>query len=70
LRIYFAFFLIFLKKSIKNNPDQLYKLIVLSTIGSSNIALKDIDVISGESIIEKVPDYTEIVVNQILNKNE
>ncbi|WP_160114552.1 hypothetical protein [Aquimarina sp. AU474] len=60
-----------IKNFIKNYPDQLEKIIVLSTVGSSHITLKDIDVISGESIIEKVPDYTKIVVNQlnqIINK--
>ncbi|PKV48274.1 hypothetical protein ATE84_0270 [Aquimarina sp. MAR_2010_214] len=55
------------KNFIKNHPDQLDKLIILSTVGSSNIALKDIDVISGESIIEKTPEYTNIVVDR-LNK--
>ncbi|MCX2762751.1 hypothetical protein [Aquimarina muelleri] len=55
------------KKFIKNHPDRLDKLIILSTVGSSNIALKDIDVISGESIIEKTPDYTKILVDR-LNK--
>lgn len=56
-----------LKRYIKEYPNELDKLIILSTVGSSNIALEDIDVISGESIIEKVPDYTNIVVNR-LNK--
>ncbi len=55
------------KKFIKNHPDQLDKLIILSTVGSSNIALKDVDVISGESILEKTPKYTNIVVER-LNK--
>ncbi len=53
------------KKFIKNHPDQLDKLIILSTVGSSNIALKDVDVISGESIIEKTPKYTSIVVERL-----
>ncbi len=53
------------KKFIKNYPDQLDKLIILSTVGSSNIALKDVDVISGESIIEKTPEYTQIVVKRL-----
>lgn len=56
-----------LKKYIKNYPDRLDKLIILSTVGSSHITLKDVDVISGESIVEKLPDYTTIVVNR-LNK--
>ncbi|WP_103069437.1 hypothetical protein [Aquimarina sediminis] len=59
------------KKFIKNHPDQVGKLIILSTVGSSNILLKDVDVISGESIIEKTPEYTKIVVerlNRILYK--
>ena len=55
------------KKFIKNHPDQLDKLIILSTVGSSNIALKDVDVISGESIIEKAPYYTGILTER-LNK--
>jgi len=55
------------KKFIKNHPEQLDKLIILSTVGSSHIVLKDVDVISGESIIEQAPKYTEIMVNQ-LNK--
>lgn len=55
------------KRFIKNHPDQLDKLIILSTVGSSNIALKDIDVISGESIIEKRSYYTGILVER-LNK--
>ncbi|WP_299215153.1 hypothetical protein [uncultured Aquimarina sp.] len=60
------------KKFIKNHPEQLDKLIILSTVGSSNIALKDVDVISGESIIEKTSIYTDIVVNrlnQIIKRN-
>lgn len=59
------------KNFIKDYPDKLDKLIVLSTVGSSHISMSDVDVISGESIIEKLPDYTEIVVNRlkkILNK--
>lgn len=55
------------KKFIKNHPEKLDKLIILSTVGSSNIALKDVDVISGESIIEKTQEYTDIVVER-LNK--
>ncbi len=55
------------KKFIKNHPDQLDKLIILSTVGSSNIALENVDVISGESIIEKTPHYTKILVER-LNK--
>ncbi|WP_438425876.1 hypothetical protein [Aquimarina macrocephali] len=53
------------KKFIKNHPDQLDKLIILSTVGSSNIALEDIDVISGESVIEKTSEYTNIVVERL-----
>ncbi|MBG6131832.1 hypothetical protein IWQ47_003426 [Aquimarina sp. EL_43] len=53
------------KKFIKNHPSQLDKLIILSTVGSSNIALEDVDVISGESIIEKAPEYTSIVVERL-----
>ena len=53
------------KKFIKEYPDRLDKLIILSTVGSSNIALEDVDVISGESIIEKVPYYTDIVMNRL-----
>jgi hypothetical protein len=53
------------KKFIKNHPDQLDKLIILSTVGSSNIALESIDVISGESIIEKTSEYTNIVVERL-----
>ncbi|WP_281989879.1 hypothetical protein [Aquimarina aggregata] len=56
-----------LRKFIKNHPDQLDKLIVVSTVGSSNIVLKDVDVISGESIITKAPKYTTILVER-LNK--
>ncbi len=48
-------------KFIKEHPDQLDKLIILSTVGISNIALKEVDVISGESILEKTPEYTSIV---------
>ncbi len=55
------------KKFIKNHPDKLDKLIILSTVGSSNIALKDVDVVSGESIIEKAPYYTDVLVER-LNK--
>ncbi|MBP2831496.1 hypothetical protein J8281_04785 [Aquimarina sp. U1-2] len=55
------------KKFIKNHPNQLDKLIILSTVGSSNIALKDVDVISGESIMEKTPKYSGIVIEK-LNK--
>ncbi len=54
-----------LKKFIQNHPDQLDKLIILSTVGSSNMALKDIDVISGESIIEKTSEYTNIIVERL-----
>lgn len=54
-------------KFIENHPDQLDKLIILSTVGSSNIKLKDVDVISGESIIEKTPVYRDTVVKR-LNK--
>ncbi|WP_378182617.1 hypothetical protein [Aquimarina sp. SS2-1] len=60
------------KRFIKNHPDQLDKLIILSTVGSSNIALKDVDVISGESIIEKTSVYTDIItnrLNQIIKRN-
>lgn len=53
------------KKFIKNHSDKLDKLIIVSTVGSSNIALKDVDVISGESIIEKTPIYTNIVVERL-----
>lgn len=53
------------KKFIKNHPNQLDKLIILSTVGSSNIALEGVDVISGESIIEKTPEYTNIVVERL-----
>ncbi len=53
------------KNFIKDHPDQLDKLIILSTVGSSNIALEDVDVISGESIIEKTPKYTNIVVKRL-----
>ncbi len=53
------------KKFIKNYPDRLDKLIILSTVGSSNIALEDVDVISGESIIEKTPYYTSVVVERL-----
>ncbi|GAA4112397.1 hypothetical protein GCM10022393_10830 [Aquimarina addita] len=56
---------------ITDHPDKVDKLIILSTVGSSNKALQDIDVISGESIIEKIPYYTEMVIkklNQILTK--
>ncbi|WP_034230005.1 hypothetical protein [Aquimarina pacifica] len=56
-----------LTKYIRKYPDRLDKLIILSTVGSSNRSLEDIDVISGESIIEKVPDYMSIIVTQ-LNK--
>jgi hypothetical protein len=52
-------------KFIKKHPDQLDKLIILSTVGSSNITLEGIDVISGESIIEKTPEYTDIVVERL-----
>ncbi|GAA4275468.1 hypothetical protein [Aquimarina mytili] len=55
------------KRFIKNHPDRLDKLIILSTVGSSNIALEDIDVISGESIIEKTPQYTNVVVERLNN---
>ncbi|MFD2564335.1 hypothetical protein [Aquimarina rubra] len=60
------------KKFIKNHPEQLDKLIILSTVGSSNIALKDVDVISGESIIEKTAQYTDTIanrLNQIIKRN-
>ncbi|RKN06040.1 hypothetical protein D7036_09605 [Aquimarina sp. BL5] len=60
------------KKFIKNYPEQLDKLIILSTVGSSNITLKDVDVISGESIIEKTSQYTDTVanrLNQIIKRN-
>ncbi|MEW7290025.1 hypothetical protein [Aquimarina sp. 2304DJ70-9] len=53
------------KKFIKNYPDQLDKLIILSTVGSSNIALEDVDVISGESIIEKTSHYTNVLVKRL-----
>ncbi len=53
------------KKFIKNHPDRLDKLIILSTVGSSNIALEDVDVISGESIIEKTSQYTNILVKRL-----
>lgn len=53
------------KKFIKTHQDQLDKLIILSTVGSSNIALKDVDVISGESIIEKTPHYTQVVAKRL-----
>ncbi len=55
------------KKYIKKHPERLDKLIVLSTVGSSHITLKDVDVISGESIIEKLPNYTDVVVHRIDN---
>lgn len=55
------------KRYIKKYPDKLDKLVIISTVGSSHITLKDIDVISGESIIEKLPDYTTVVVDR-LNK--
>ncbi|RKN04297.1 hypothetical protein D7035_21860, partial [Aquimarina sp. AD1] len=61
------------KKFIKNHPNELNKLIVLSTVGSSNIVLKDVDVISGESIIEKTSTYVEVVtnrLNQIIKKKQ
>ena len=50
---------------IKKHPDQTDKLIILSTVGSYNMIFDQIDTISGESIIEKVPDYTEVVINQL-----
>ncbi len=53
------------KNFIKNHPDQLHKLIILSTVGSSNIALEDVDVISGESIIEKTIHYTNVLVERL-----
>jgi len=53
------------KQFIKDHPNGLDKLIILSTVGSSHITLKDVDVISGESIIEKTPQYTDIVVNRL-----
>lgn len=61
------------KKYIKKYPDKVDKLIIVSTVGSSHITLKDVDVISGESIIEKLPDYASIVVsrlNSILQKSK
>ncbi|MCK8520955.1 hypothetical protein M0D21_05225 [Aquimarina sp. D1M17] len=53
------------KRFIKNHPNDTDKLIILSTVGSSHITIKNVDVISGESIIEKTPEYTEIVVNRL-----
>ncbi len=61
-----------IRKFIKEHPNQLDKLIILSTVGSSNLTLKEVDVISGESIIEKVPDYSKIIIdriNGIIKKN-
>ncbi|WP_271765732.1 hypothetical protein [Aquimarina algiphila] len=54
-----------IKKFIEEHPDQLDKLIILSTVGSSNIALEEVDVISGESILEKTPEYTSIVTERL-----
>ncbi len=54
-----------MQKFIKNHPDKLDKLIILSTVGSRNIILKDIDVISGESIIEKTSEYTDIIIKRL-----
>ncbi|OED41029.1 hypothetical protein AB832_03450 [Flavobacteriaceae bacterium (ex Bugula neritina AB1)] len=62
-----------IKKFLKNHPDQSNKLIILSTVGSYNKIFDKIDILSGESIISKVPHYTKIVVkqlNQIIKKNE
>ncbi len=53
------------KNFIKDHPDQLHKLIVLSTVGSSNIVLEDVAVISGESIIEKTMQYTNVLVERL-----
>ncbi len=50
---------------INKHPDKLDKLIILSIVGSSHISLKDVDVISGESIIQKTPKYTNIVVERL-----
>lgn len=62
------------KKFIANHPDQLDKLIILSTVGSYNFDLKEVDMISGESIIEYVPLYTKKITNRLdtllqINKN-
>jgi len=53
------------KKYINKYPDKLDKLVVVSTVGSSHISLEDVDVISGESILEKLPDYTTVIVNRL-----
>ncbi len=53
------------KKFIKNHPHQTDKLIILSTVGSYNMVLKDVDMISGESIIEKIPQYTDIIIQRL-----
>ncbi|TYP74248.1 hypothetical protein [Aquimarina intermedia] len=53
------------KKFIAKHPDQLNKLIILSTIGSYNFSLKDVDMISGESIIEHTPLYAKKITNRL-----
>ncbi|MGY3793818.1 hypothetical protein [Aquimarina sp. 433] len=53
------------KRYIKNHPEDLDRLIILSTVGSSHITLQDVDVISGESIIEKLPEYTNEIVHRL-----
>ncbi|RZS99705.1 hypothetical protein [Aquimarina brevivitae] len=62
-----------IKKFIKEQPNNRDKLIILSTVGSYNMALEEVDTISGESIIEKVPEYSAILVDRldaILTRNK
>ncbi|WP_378187645.1 hypothetical protein ACE939_04740 [Aquimarina sp. W85] len=53
------------KRIIVNHPDKMNKLIILSTIGSYNFDLKDVDMISGESIIEHLPRYTDQITRRL-----
>lgn len=60
-----------IREFIRSNKKNADKLIILSTVGSHNMVFDDIDTISGESVIEKIPDYTKMLsgrLDKILNK--